>query len=272
MTLPLDPIEREKYIQKMREIHAGKKQSEETKQKRSASLKGIPKGPMSEETKRKLSEAHKGILLGRKRGPMSEETKQKLSESHKGKGVGRKMPPRSEEWYRKQRESHLGKSTGPRPPRTDEWRRKQSESHMGHKDSDETRKKKSESLSGLEKTTEHRTKIGDGNRGEKSGQWKGGVTPLKILIRMSAKMIAWRAHVFERDNYTCQSSGIRGIPLEAHHKISFSELMEKHNIVTFEQAMSCDALWDLNNGITLSKDIHRALHSSLANGKEDDFE
>lgn len=64
----------------------------------SESLKGKKKGPMSEETKRKMSEARKGMTFteehkrklsesqkGKKKGPMSEESKLKMSESHKGK-------------------------------------------------------------------------------------------------------------------------------------------------------------------------------------------
>ena len=61
----------------------GKKHSEETKKKMSNSHKGqIPpnKGkPMSEETKKKLSDSHKGQIPPNKGKPMSEEQKKKLS-------------------------------------------------------------------------------------------------------------------------------------------------------------------------------------------------
>lgn len=50
--------------------------SEETKEK----LRNRQIKPISEETRKKLSEAHKG----RKRGPMTEEHKRALSESHRG--------------------------------------------------------------------------------------------------------------------------------------------------------------------------------------------
>lgn len=45
---------------KLREANIGKKQSEESKQKKSAATKGIPRGPMTEATKQKISEANKG--------------------------------------------------------------------------------------------------------------------------------------------------------------------------------------------------------------------
>ena len=86
--------------------------SEEIKHKMSESHKGVKKGPHSEETRKKISEAKKGnqyhkgkhhsaetkhkmseIKKGVKRGPHSEETKKKISESQKGVKRG----PHSEE-------------------------------------------------------------------------------------------------------------------------------------------------------------------------------
>ena len=85
----------------------GKHFSEETKRKMSESHKGIGR---SEEWRRKQSEAHKG----KKRGPMSEEQKKKISEAHKGYH-------HSEEVRKKISESHKGKSF------SDETKRKMSE-------------------------------------------------------------------------------------------------------------------------------------------------
>lgn len=49
-------------------------------------LYGIESRPrMTDETRKKISNANKGKLLGRKRGAMSDETKRKLSESRRGK-------------------------------------------------------------------------------------------------------------------------------------------------------------------------------------------
>lgn len=93
---------------------------------RSKQLKNGPGRKHSEETKKKLSEAHKG----KKRGPMSEESKQKLSESLKGKNLGKKRTKEqrlsismsltgrkgvnhSEETKQKLREINLGKIKGP---------------------------------------------------------------------------------------------------------------------------------------------------------------
>lgn len=88
--------------------------SDETKRKISEAKLGHKKGAMSEETRRKMSEAKKGsvhseetkhkiseAIKGRERGAMSEETKRKISESHKGV----KMGAPSEETRRKISES-----------------------------------------------------------------------------------------------------------------------------------------------------------------------
>lgn len=69
----------------------GKKHSEETKKKMSASAKGLP---VSEETKRKISESLKGNCL-------SEETRRKISIAQQGRIGGMKDKKHSEETKRK---------------------------------------------------------------------------------------------------------------------------------------------------------------------------
>lgn len=102
----------------------------------------------SEETKRKMSESHKGQEAWNTGKHLSEEHKRKLSESHKGK----KKPPRSEEHQRKLAESRRGK------PHSEEAKRRMSEAHKGiapwnkgkkgKKMSEETKRKMSESHKG----------------------------------------------------------------------------------------------------------------------------
>ena len=82
---------------------------------------------LSEETRRKLSEAHKNI---------SEETRRKLSEAHKGK--------------------HLSKET----------RNKMSEANKGKHHSDDTRIKISEANKGKHHSNETRNKISEANKGK----------------------------------------------------------------------------------------------------------
>lgn len=112
----------EESKRKNSEAQKGKKHSEETKLKMSEYHKGKK---VSEETKLKLSKRHKGKII-------SEETKLKISESQKGR-------KHSEETKRKMSESSKGYI------KSEEHRRNLSESLKGKKVSEETKKKISES-------------------------------------------------------------------------------------------------------------------------------
>ena len=88
--------------------------------------------------------------------------------------------------------------------------------------------------------------------------WNKGIGSPKSLayqIRNSVKYYQWRSNVFQRDNWTCQTCGRKGCLMNAHHKKTFKKILEENNIKTFEEAMNCVELWDLNNGVTLCEDI-----------------
>ena len=84
----------------------GRKHSDQTKNKikisKTGHRKGIKFGPMSEETKKKLSLSK----IGRQRGPMSQETKDKIRIANTGKKRG----PMSEETKKKMKETHALRS------------------------------------------------------------------------------------------------------------------------------------------------------------------
>ena len=82
--------------------------------------------------------------------------------------------------------------------------------------------------------------------GENHPHWKGGITPLKTKIRNSQEMTNWRISVFTRDDYTCLVCGKRGCELQAHHIVPF--------------AVDESLRFDINNGQTLCKQCHRAVH------------
>jgi HNH endonuclease len=44
--------------------------------------------------------------------------------------------------------------------------------------------------------------------------------------------------------------------LEAHHIKSFKAIKVQYNIRTVQDAIGCDELWDINNGITLCRSCH----------------
>jgi len=125
-------------------------------------------------------------------------------------------------------------------PRTDEEKKKISSNHAD--------------VSG-----ENNPNYGNSLFGEDNPNWKGGITPLNAKLRYSDKYNQWRLFVFNRDNFTCQECGAQKLWLEAHHIKRFSDIMKEYNITTFESAMDCFGLWDLNNGMTYCKSCHELL-------------
>lgn len=134
---------------------------------------------------------------------------------------------------------------------------------LGRKLSEEHKKKLSVSklgnknpLFGKQLTLEHRTKISNSHKGEKSHYWKGGLTKLSKIVRNSFKYRQWRSDVFTRDNFTCAECDSKGGRLEADHIIPFSFIYNRNNIKTYEEAMECEELWNINNGRTLCRECH----------------
>lgn len=54
-------------------------------------------------------------------------------------------------------------------------------------------------------------------RGKNHWNWKGGITPLKRLIRTCLKYYQWKDGVFKRDNYTCMECNKREVTIFPHH-------------------------------------------------------
>ena len=61
----------------------------------------------------------------------------------------------------------------------------------------------------------------------------------------------WRKQVLKRDNYTCQLTGQVGGSLEVHHLDCYADFKDKRT--------------DVNNGITLSKEVHKLFHKIYGN-------
>lgn len=72
--------------------------------------------------------------------------------------------------------------------------------------------------------------------------WKGGISK-DSHSPSEPKYKKWRSSVFERDNWTCQTCGIRGTYLEAHHIKSWAQYPELRD--------------DLENGVCLCKECHK---------------
>lgn len=81
-----------------------------------------------------------------------------------------------------------------------------------------------------------------GTRGPGTPNWRGGISLLHQGIRRSADYKVWRKNVLERDVYTCQLCGQRGVKLQVDHIKSFSRYPELR--------------LDISNGRTLCEECH----------------
>jgi hypothetical protein len=79
--------------------------------------------------------------------------------------------------------------------------------------------------------------------GSENPFWKGGVSTEHQKIRGSSDLKKWRKAVFERDHYTCQNCGARGVYLHADHIKPFSLFASLRFVVS--------------NGRTLCRDCHK---------------
>lgn len=113
-------------------------------------------------------------------------------------------------------------------------------------------------IAGVKEEIEDRIKTKALNR----GLWRL-TTSLNQLIRVSFEYRQWRSDVFTRDDFTCQKCGQRGGKLHAHHKKTLVRILQFYEIVTLEEALECEELWNINNGITYCKDCHKEVHKSL---------
>ena len=68
----------------------------------------------------------------------------------------------------------------------------------------------------------HSDKIGLFKKGSKHWNWKGGITPSHLSLRASPIFQEFKRKIRNRDNYTCQKCGIRGVRLDVDHIRPFS--------------------------------------------------
>jgi hypothetical protein len=104
--------------------------------------------------------------------------------------------------------------------------------------------------------------------GKNNPNWKNGATQLREKIRKLLEYREWRTSIFQRDGWTCQKCGRKRkvgdrLIIEAHHIISFNEIIKRYKIKTVKDALSCKLLWDIKNGQTLCISCHKQTDSYL---------
>jgi len=99
--------------------------------------------------------------------------------------------------------------------------------------------------------------------GPKSSNWKGGIHRLSQQIRNSEEYQNWRLKIFERDNFHCTNCGKSSNgDLNAHHIKPFQQILPEYKIKTMADALNCQDLWNIENGITFCKQCHIKAHST----------
>lgn len=193
----------------------------------------------TDEAKRRIGEAARGKIFSTehlqrmkearaKHPPISDIARKRMSDAHKGIPTGRLGIPLSLETREKIRARHLGVK---KPERSLEYRLNMSKSNL--------------------------KRVANGTH----NFWKGGRRNLVRILRDCFEYKLWRTSVFKRDNYTCLGCGIRSgngktVMLNADHIKAFSSLLTEYKITSFEEAISCKELWDINNGRTLCLGCH----------------
>lgn len=180
---------------------------------------------ISDEWKRKISEAHKG------KAPWN-----------KGKNMEYKLWPNgrvfSEETRAKMSKARIGK---------DPWNKgKHNEVKLVCKRCErEFSVKASRLKEGRKFCSNHCFR--EFNKGGNHHSWQGGLTPLANKIRGSLEYKLWEDSVFNRDGNKCQKCDCQFISkLVAHHIMNFAQYIELR--------------FAIDNGITFCRDCHKKFH------------
>jgi hypothetical protein len=79
--------------------------------------------------------------------------------------------------------------------------------------------------------------------------------------------------ILKRDGFRCQVCHTsikddKSLKLEVHHAKTFDDICKENNVSTVEQALGCEELWSMTNGVSVCyrchKDIDR-LRTKLRN-------
>jgi hypothetical protein len=89
---------------------------------------------------------------------------------------------------------------------------------------------------------------------------------LKLRIRNTTQYLKWRISILKRDNFQCRICHIslkdkRNLRLEVHHLKRFKDIVNANNITTIKQALECQDLWNVDNGICVCSTCHKYIEN-----------
>jgi len=211
---------------------------------------------MSDETKKKISEAQKGDKNHNYGKHLSEKIKKKLSEIHKKLGT---RPPsnlgkhHSEETKRKISKGNKGKII------SDKAREKMSKAHKGKPSQLKGKKLSEEHKKKLRKlhqkfSEEYKKELSRIRRGENSPNWQGGKTPEPYSTDWTETL---RRSIRERDHYICQLCGKPqgDRALSVHHIDYNKQNCNPDNLITL--CIKCHLKTNKNRGYWIEYFNHR---------------
>jgi hypothetical protein len=105
----------------------------------------------------------------------------------------------------------------------------------------------------------YREQLNAKRSGSGNPNWKKGRTKFENLIRRNKKYLKWRQKILQRDCPDCSKEEAKRQKLQVHHLTPFNEILLRNNIKNTAEAMRCEELWDINNGIVLRKGEHRVI-------------
>jgi hypothetical protein len=85
---------------------------------------------------------------------------------------------------------------------------------------------------------------------------------LKLKIRNTTKYLNWRLSILKRDNFTCKICHAsvkdnKRLRLEVHHAKTFDDICNENSVSTVEQALGCEELWSMTNGVSIWYSCHK---------------
>lgn len=198
--------------------------------------------PVSQETREKLSKAGTGRLH-------TEEAKEKIRAFFKGK---RKSEEHCEKLSKAALERFKDKTNHPKYGKPNKW---------GHHKPEVVRAMK-ERVTGEGNPMYGMTGSLNpmyGKYGKDHPAWKPPEERKATLYaRIKGLKIyhKWRLSVFKRDSFTCLQCGSEDY-IQVDHIRPFALLVKENNIITPEEAIECENLWDTDNGRTLCEKCHK---------------